>query len=245
MGTVKQSAMTEHTLFELCQRNNESRLYRKPFVLALICPHVIGMEMGFSYLKNLREERIRIRISAEDEVLTMFSKAELVKLTGNDDWIPHEKLEESVTQNMDVIFIPFLSFSLVSDILSLNDQRPFVRLIIMALLKGIRVIGLKVGTDPYHQLWRIKGMDKGSNLLKRKLYESSLQLKSLGIMLIDETETNPFSIKATFRKTVITEETIKYAHQQNQSTLVITKETIITPLARDAAREWNIALILQ
>ena len=61
---------------------------------------------------------------------------------------------------------------------------------------------------------------------------------------IYETETNPFSIKATFRKTVITEETIKYAHQQNQSTLVITKETIITPLARDAAREWNIALII-
>lgn len=245
MGTEKQSAMVEHTLFELCHRNNVGSNQRTPLVLALICPHVIGMELGFSYLKKLREESIRMRISAEDEVLTMFSKAELVKLTGNDDWIPHEKLHESAIGNLDVVFIPFLSFSLVSDILSLNDQRPFVRLIIMALLKGKRVIGLKAGTDPYHQLWRINGMDKGSNLLKRKLNESSLQLKSLGIMLIDESETDAFNIKETFRKTVITEETIKYAHLQNQSTLVITKETIITPLARDAAREWNIALILQ
>lgn len=245
MGTEKQSAMVEHTLFELCQRNNGSRLHRKPCVLALISTHVIGMELGFSYLKNLRDENIRMRISAEDEVLTRFSKAELVKLTGNDDWIPHEKLDERVIGNLDVVFIPFLSFSMVSDILSLNDQRPFVRLIIMALLTGKKVIGLKAGTDPFHQLWRIKGMDKGPDLLKRKLVSSMFQLMMLGIKLIDETETEAFSINEALRKTVITEETIRYAHKQNQSTLVIKKESVITPLARDAAKKWKIAIILK
>ncbi|MBU8878557.1 hypothetical protein BGM26_06085 [Bacillus sp. FJAT-29790] len=243
MSSERQSAMMEHTLQELYYRRKSGRVQQKPYVLALLTSHVIGMDPGFSFLRKLSKEDISMRIAAEDEIYSRYSIRGLVKTIGNDDWIPNHKLSDMALHHVDTIFIPILSFSIVSDILSLNDQRPFVRHILTALLTGKRVIGLKHGADPFHQLWRMKGMDKGPDLLKRKLNDQMLQLKAIGIKLIDETERIDFTMLKTMKKTVITEESIRFIHQQNHSRLVVTNDTIITPLAEDKARELNIALI--
>lgn len=235
----------EHALQELFQRNNRSRSQLKPYVLALLTSHMIGMEPGFSYLKRLEEENITIRISAEEEVFRRFAKTELVKATGNDDWIPHTHLSDNIIQDLDAVLIPILSFSIVSDILSFNEQRPFVRLIIAALLSGKEVFGLKIGADPYHPLWTLEGLDKGTVSLKRKLNEHLLELKSLGIKLIDAGNTSEFRMRKALQKTVVTDETIRYIHQKNLSKLAVMNGTIITPLARDTAKELNIALIME
>lgn len=244
MSSHKQSVMMQHTLQELSDRNSMGKGQQKrPYVLALITSHLIGMEPGLLYLNRLSKQRWMVRISAEPSLFLDYTRTELIGLTGNDDWIPHKKLSENTIKQADILLIPILSFSLVSDILSFNDQRPFVRMILNALLTGKKVIALKVGIDPYHVHWKLNGMDKGSNLLKRKLYEQMNELKSIGIILMNQDESLEsvqFNMK---QKTILTAETVRYIHLQNQDHLKVSKESIITPLAKDVARELNIALI--
>ena len=244
MAIGKQSAMMDHTLLELSRRNGH-RSQRKPTVLALITTHLLGLESGLSYLRRLNDEEVIIRFSAEEEVLTQFPISNLIKTIGNDDWIPHHSLSERILNQVDIIFIPILSFSIVSDILSFNEQRPFVRLILKALLTGKKVLALKAGADPYHPLWRINGLDKSTTGLKRSLNKQMLQLKSFGIILIEESEQVPVHLDNKRKNTIITEATIQSIYQLNQSQLIISNETIITPLARDKAKELNIELIFE
>lgn len=241
MSTKKQSVLMRNTLQELFNRNLRNKK-RNLSVLALITTHLIGMDSGLSFLSELESEGVIVRFTAEEEVFNHISIEELVKTIHNDNWIPQRLMSENVLSHTDVILIPNLSFSLVSDILSFNENRLFVRLILTALLTGKTVMAVKTGADPYHHLWCIKGMDKGSNGLKRKLYNQMMQLKDLGITLIDEKEN--FSIQKV-KKTVINEETIRYFHQKNINSFVIAKEMIITPLAKDKAKELNITLTFE
>lgn len=239
MVPEKQSVLLEHTLQELFYHRSGNK---KLTVLALITTHLIGMDSGLSFLSEIDREEVIVRFAAEDEVITQMSIEELVKTIRNDNWIPHHLLSEKVLSYTDVILIPNLSFSMVADILSFKEQRTFVRLILTALITGKTVIALKTGADPYHPVFRLKGMNKGSNGLKRKLYNQMMQLKDMGIKLIDE---NKKLSTQKVKKTVINEETIRYFHQQNIKSFAISKEMIITPLARDKAKELNITLMLE
>lgn len=238
MASEKQSVLMEHTLQELIYRNSGNKR-RKPTVLALITTHLIGMDSGLSFLRRISSEEATIRFSIEDEVLTHISIEEIVRISQSDNWIPQHSLSEKTLSHADVVLIPILSFSIMSDILSFNEQRPFVRLVLTALLTGKTVIALKTGANPYHPLWRLKGIDKGSNGLKRNLYNQMIQLKNMGIKLIGENEKLP---NLSEKKTVINEDAIRYFKQQNIHSFVVSEEMIITPLAKDTAKELNITL---
>ncbi|MBT2689588.1 hypothetical protein J7I93_15460 [Bacillus sp. ISL-47] len=239
MGNAVQSEMVKHTLQEIYHRGGG--FPRKPYVLALLTSHMIGMEPGFSYLKELQKDSITLRITGEDSIVDRMQPGELIKAVGNDDWIPQSFLSEKILREIDGIFLPILSFSLINDLLSLNDQRPFVRIILEALLQGKKVAALKTGSDPHDPYWKMKGMDKGPALLKRTLLQQLVQLKSMGITVISDNEKADFTPEMN-KKTVISEETIRYAHQHNQTVIRIHSGSIITPLARDVAKELNILL---
>ncbi|MBY0120493.1 hypothetical protein [Bacillus sp. S/N-304-OC-R1] len=246
MSSYKQSVMMQHTLQELSDRNCMGKSQQKrPYVLALITSHLIGMEPGLLYLNRLVKKQWIVRISAEQSLFLNYTRTELIGLTGNDDWIPLQRLTERLIKQADIILIPILSFSLVSDIISFNEQRPIVRMILNGLLTGKKVVALKVGTDPYHEHWKLNGLDKGTNLLKRKLYKQLSELKSMGIIIIDPDERVESSLVNTEKKTIVTAETVRYIHLQKHDHLIVTKESIITPLAIDVARELNITLILE
>lgn len=234
-----QSEMVKHTLQEIYHRGGG--FPRKPYVLALLTSHMIGMEPGFSYLKEMQKDSITLRLTGENSLLAKMELGELIKAAGNDDWIPESCLSEEILRKIDGIFLPILSFSLVNDLLSLNEQRPFVRLILEALLKGKKIVALKTGADPHDPYWKMKGIDKGPVLLKRTMLQQLVQLKSMGIILISKNEKADFTPEEN-KKTVISKETIRNAHLQNQTEIRIQSGSIITPLARDTAKELNILL---
>ncbi|MEC1893491.1 hypothetical protein ACOSZF_06755 [Cytobacillus firmus] len=234
--------MAKNTLQELYMRNEKSR-GRKPHILALLTSHMIGMEPGFSYLQKLIQEDITLRMAAEEEMLTQFPLEELVSLTGNDDWISASMINDQLLDHFDEILLPILSFSLIADLLNFNEQRPLVRIILMGLLKGKRVTALKAGGDPFSQYWKLKGMDKGPDILKRKLNGQMAELKVLGIRLIDFNDRADFAVHQ-MKKTVISDETVRFAYLSKLNQLTVPKGAIITPLARDTAKELKIDIIL-
>ncbi|WP_370222500.1 hypothetical protein [Cytobacillus sp.] len=234
--------MAKNTLQELYLRNDSFR-DRKPHILALLTSHMIGMEPGFSYLKELTKEDITLRMTAEEEMLKQVQLQKLVLLTGNDDWISPSMVHEQLIDHFDEIFLPILSFSLITDILSLNEKRPMVRIILKGLLRGKRVTALKAGGDPFSQYWKLKGMDKGPDLLKRKLNQQLAELKMLGIRLLEFNEPADFAVQP-LKKTVITDESLRFAHLNKLDQIAVPKGAIITPLARDTAKELKIEIIL-
>ncbi|AND39911.1 MULTISPECIES: hypothetical protein [Cytobacillus] len=242
MSSKKQSVMAKNTLQELYLRNDSCR-DRKPHILALLTSHMIGMEPGFSYLKKLTKKDITLRMAAEEEMLKQFPLQELVNLTGNDDWISPTAFHAQPIDQFDEIFLPILSFSLITDILSLNEKRPIVQIILKGLLKGKRITALKAGGDPFSQYWKLKGMDKGPDMLKRKLNEQMTELKMLGIRLIDFHQQAEFDVQHV-KKTVITDESVRFARFSKLDQIAVPKGAIITPLARDTAKELKIEIIL-
>ncbi|WP_236694036.1 hypothetical protein [Sporosarcina globispora] len=234
--------MAKNTLQALYLRNASSS-ERKPQILALLTSHMIGMEPGFSYLKKLTQKDITLRIYAEEEMLKQFPLHELVLRTGNDDWISSSMVHDQLIDHFDEIFLPILSFSLMKDLLSFNDQRPMVQIILKGLLKGKRVTALKAGVDPFSAYWQLKGMDKGPDILKRKLNQQMGELKILGLRLIDSNDQADFTVQQT-KKTVISGETVRLAHLRKLDHIAVPKGAIITPLARDTAKELKIEIIL-
>ena len=237
--------MVNHTLHELLYRNSSTKVKKKQAVLALFTSHFIGMEQGIQHVKNLRKEEVSVLFSADDSLLAKYPLAQFINLVGNDNWISKTQIQHSSLEAVDVIFIPIFSISLATNILLLNDQYPFVHLILKALFSNKKVIGLKTGIDPHHPLWTINGLDNGSLYLKRKMLNQLAELKSMGIYLINEEDIFISSDRVNKSKSVITEKTIRYYHQQNFNQLFISRESIITPLALDLAKELSISLIKQ
>ncbi|TLS38942.1 hypothetical protein [Pseudalkalibacillus caeni] len=242
MGNKKQSAMMEHTLQLLLNRNGSADQQQKPFVLALLTSHLIGMEPGFSYLKAIKDNAM-LNVVLEEAVLEQYEKQEILRLTGAEKVQIDNEVQEIPFHKLDTVLLPVLSFSLVSDILALNEQRPLVRIILSALLAGKKVIALRAGADPFHPIWKMKGMDKGATALKGKLNKRLIELKSFGVILVDYQD--KIDLKKENSKTLVTEETIRFAYQQGESVIFISKNTIVTPLAKDTAKELNIAIITE
>lgn len=247
MVTRRQSAKVDNTLLELLYKNKEEKLDEDyPLVMALFTYHMLGMDQGLASLQDLQTKKMRVQVWAEENVRDYYN-AELVEQMGIDDWLWSTKEAEERKQKIKFLFIPVLSFSLVSDIIRFNDSRPFVRMILWALFKGIKVGALSMGADPKHAVWRNNNLDQGSPFLQQGAETQLQQVRGAGLQLLEPNQLiNWLSSSHTQRKKrVISKDDIDYASYNPEKKIIISKDTIITPLARDMAKEYNITIILE
>ncbi len=240
----RQSAQVRYTLLELLYRGREEELEQThPQVLALLSYHHIGFEAGLRCLRNLGNSRFRLWGWAEDEVRYNCKDCDLIQLTGMDNWLFGSQDTSSITKRFRHFFIPVLSFSLVSDIVRFNDRRPFVSVILKALLQGEQVTALKVGADPYHVLWRKEGYYRGTPSIKQELYTQLQQLRRYGVQLVDENDVHTV-IGRTLqsKRSLLTQQDIAYAHERGESVIRAERSTIVTPLAVEVANEYGIRI---
>lgn len=242
MSFNRQSAVVDYTLRELYYRNeSETKHARFPQVLTLLTGHIGGMEQAVTSLQILRKYRMRVRIYAEKNTLHHRSRNEWIRATRIDDWISFCEAEQW-KENLDMVFVPVLPFSLVSDLLQLNERRPFVRLLLWALMRGKKVIALSFGVNPYHSVWHEAGLDQGSAPLKQEMQKQYQRVRGFGIRFVNDCQelVNQFQPKA--KKKVLTATDIKEFYQNSRNEIFIDKETILTPLAKDTAKEYQILI---
>lgn len=244
MQGQKQSARMKYTLLELLYRNREEELEREyPQVLALLSHHHIGFDVGIQSIRDLSGQRIRLWGWAEERVSAEYGHDKLIQLTGIDSWFNASQDPQLLTNRFSHLYVPVLSFSLVSDIVRFNDRRPFVNVILQALLRGHRVTALKVGADPFHPLWQQAGINHGTPAIKRELFEQLQQLRSFGIQLVDENDLRTVMARtARPKRSVLTEENIVYAYENGEREICTARNTIITPLAADLAKQYQIRI---
>lgn len=232
-----------YTLLEVLYRRHEERLaHDHPQVLALLSYHMIGMAEGFNSLKLLREQGVRLWIWAETDVLNVYRPIELIERTGTDSWLWTDREVASRLPSFQSVYIPVLSFSLMSDILALNDRRSAVRFVLEALFSGKTVSALSVGADPAHPAWEEKRWDRGAPLLQLEIRRKLNQLRSFGIHLVQD---NPSDVFLGHRKNVLTERDVAFAHKEGRQAVRVSKGDLVTPLAADYARAHGIRMIRQ
>lgn len=234
-----QSAIVENTLLELF---NGSTVPLPTKVVAYLTYHFVGLDQAFLTLRQLRKQKIRVKLLIDDNMFHHFSKKEIVKLTENDDWISFQSLEKM--EDVEHLFLPVLSFSFVSSILALNDQHPFVRFLLQSLFSGKKVSALSIGVNPNHSTWLKNGLSGATPLLKSTVHTQLQKLKGFGVHLIDPEEVLSYlTQQPESKKRVYTGRDIEKLLPSNKKEIVIDQQSIMTPLALDLLKQHQINLI--
>ncbi|MFD1706756.1 hypothetical protein ACFSCZ_08420 [Siminovitchia sediminis] len=244
----RQSYLAESILQELLFRNRvmeEGK--RQKTMLALLFYHMNGMDEGLGTIKELHAcsgGNLRIRLCPDHSILEYYDKIDLASKAGTDDWISLDEAEQQISR-IDYVYIPILPFSVVSDLLHFNDRHREIRLLLWALMSGKKVSAYTAGADPYHPIWKNAGMDRGTSFLKHDMQGQLQKLKSIGIDLLNHHHELSYYINSAVisgSKQLITAETIQQYADAGEQRIDVRHGAIITPLARDVAREYDIEI---
>lgn len=244
----RQSTVVESTLLELFKQNqpDENKAHKKT-VHVLLFYHLMGVKEYVQQIRDLYDQGIRVIICPDDELLKHHKATEIARMIGIDDFISIRDLEAK-KDTIEHIYIPVLSFSTVSDIIQFNDMRSSIRMIMWALMSGKKVTAFTAGANPTHPMWKSNGLDEGTAFLKHQMRKQLQQLKGFGIHLIDEIENlASYFIPTTTssidnKKRVITANTIQKEVEAGKRSIHIDQQTIITPLARDLAKKYQLVI---
>lgn len=241
----RQSSVVDITLRELWFRNTAGIEKRQEkTVLVLLFNPMNGIDCGLNGLKVLHENKVKVQICPDENILDHYRVNDLAVLAGIDNWIT---VEDALFQKekFDYFYIPFLTFSTVSDLLHFNDTRPSIRLLLWALMKGKQVGAVTKDADPYHRSWRESGLDQGTALMKHEMKKQLQQIRGFGIQFIDDANDIRNHFITAFPKNnrkVITADSVISQAKAGQRYMNLAAGTIITPLARDTARKYQITI---
>lgn len=160
----------------------------------------------------------------------------------------------------DLVLVPVLTQNTAAKLAgTLSDSLP-ATLILQGLMLGKPVVAAMNAADP-QDAWRIKmNMGQSSPGLVEALRQNLKKIAGYGVKLVPVHELAAASQKILAatgdaaahpsgrgdslpRKNLVNAETVKAAAQAGLKEIVIAANSIVTPLARDLAREYAIALV--
>jgi hypothetical protein len=242
----RHSTIAENALLGLSYRSRTAALNADyPRVLVLLAGHFIGMKEGYAAVRSLGTSNVRLRIWAEDQLLETSNAGELARCTGVDDLIRPGQASTLSPADADALFIPVLSLSLLSRLVQLDTGHHFVRLIVESLCAGRPVAALTLGADPEHYRWGEQGLSQASPLLKENIRGMVSTLSGYGIKLLSPDDIGSWlpGGAAPLKKQVLTEKDITAAVKLGRTSITLDGPAVITPLARDTARQYGIEII--
>lgn len=226
-------------------------------VLAIFTGGTIGLEQGLLELQKLQALSIEVNVvlsMAAEQVIG--SKRIIEELGSNINLVTaHSPYPGKLLRESDLVLVPVLTQNTAAKLAyTLSDTLPST-LIMQALMLGKPVLAAMNAADPQDG-WRIKGnMGKGSPTFSEALRQNLKKIEGFGIelvkveglaaggqkmlqQLVKEAPQAPAG-----KKGLMDAEGIKAAAGNGQSSITIPKGMIITPLARDVAREYGITII--
>ncbi|WP_310830219.1 hypothetical protein [Paenibacillus pedocola] len=241
----RHSAVTASALLGLAYRSREQELNKDfPRVFILLAGHFIGMEEGYSAIRQLDRNRTRLRLAADEQLFRDITVQELAAATGVDDITAPAGLRSCSSEAADMLFIPVLSLSLLSRLVQLDASDPFVELIVRFLCAGKPVGTLTLGANPGHYRWGEQGMFQAPPRLKDELQHKLTAIEDFGITLLEPDQVNRWitSAQARLSRQVLTAEDIQAAVRLGTTSIRLAASAVITPLAADLARQHGIEI---
>lgn len=189
-------------------------------------------------LRELRQSGISITIMVPAKVEILCREEGLLPISGidcvNESKFPHVLLN---LNTYSTIIYPVIGFSLARRLTELMDEDPLVQLAVSAILSGINV---GVVTDSLE----LKGGKIAAPGIRSASNDIIKKLSGLGIRLLDLTNlTADLTIKTNiFQGKIVTEETVKEFHKNNVWDINVPPGVVVTPLAKDKAKERGIRI---
>lgn len=183
-------------------------------------------------LQKVEEQQIKIQIEEADELDEAVILADLIA--------PHQ-----------LTFFPALSENVIAKAASGIFDEPLARLLLKAIEHGKPIIAIAPEIS--------SGLRKNSPALFRLRQTHRQKIEQFGVRLIEQKDISKVLLsalpKSTFKdaapqihsgnKQLLTAQDIEKAAKEGKSKLVVPYRSIITPLAKDRARDLNVSIELK
>ena len=233
--------------------------------LALFTGGALGLEEALAQLAQLQNQGVRLTAVLSKAAETVIGVDRLRKALGMEldirlatDSLPKQELKAA-----DVVLIPVLTQNTAAKLARTLADTTVTTLVMQALLMGKPVIAARNAADPKDP-WRVQGgMGAARPTLTRVLQDNLKTLESYGVALVDagtlaaeamqqlglngimtqakETAQKPSLPKGQGRR-VIDAAMIQVLAAQGETILTVGPQDLVTPLARDVARECGVDL---
>lgn len=233
--------------------------------LAIFTGGTIGLEQSLIELQKIQALNIEVSV-----VLSMAAEKNIgidrIKkhLGSNINLVTtHSPYPGKLLRDADIVLVPVLTQNTAAKLAYTLSDTLASTLIMQGLMLGKPILAAMNAADP-QDVWRVqKDMGKCTPALSESLRQNLKKIESYGIELVhvDSLATGSQKIidrmakKACYsqqneshgkrqgKKSILDAETIKNAASNGLKSITTPKDAIITPLARDVAREYGIEIV--
>jgi len=234
--------------------------------LAIFTGGTIGLEQSFLELQKIKASSIELSIVLSVAAERMIGSDRIKEQLGSNVNLvtAQSPYPGKLLRDADIVLVPVLTQNTAAKLAyTLSDALP-ATLIMQALMLGTPVLAAMNAADPQDG-WRIKGnMGKCSPALSEALRQNLKRIESYGIELVkvenlatgsqkimdriakkvaSSQQSDPQGTTPRGKKNIVDAAVIKVAVGNGLKSIITPRGSIITPLARDIAREYGIELI--
>ena len=190
------------------------------------------------HLRELQESGTSITMVVPENIELICREEGLLPLAGtrliNENDLPRILLD---LQAFSTVLFPVIGFSLAKRMTELQDDDPYVQLALSAILSGVNVGVVTDSLELKDGKIAAPGIRKRSTDIKKGLSALGIRLLDMGNLTTNLTiRTNIFQGK------IVTEGTVKEFHMNNVWDINVPPGVVVTPLAKDKAKETGIRI---
>jgi ethanolamine utilization protein len=230
--------------------------------LAIFTGGSIGLEPSLEELRALQNIGVELTIVLSLTAETIVGEKWIKEKLGNDVRVitTQSPYPGNYLRMADIVLVPVLTQNTAAKLAHTLADTMVCTLIMQALMLGKPVIAAANAADPQDS-WRIqKNMNQTPPVLYEALKNNLKKIATYGIELTSVTDLAaaaqkvlnkevsvdlPAATARTAKKQVLDAAFLRHAAQSGEKTVRVAQGTIITPLARDVARECNVDIILE
>nr|WP_320148173.1 flavoprotein [uncultured Anaeromusa sp.] len=235
-------------------------------VLALFTGGALGLEEALVQLAQLQNQGVRLTAVLSKAAESVIGVERLRKALGTelDIRLATDPLPKQDLKAADIVLVPVLTQNTAAKLARTLADTTVTTLVMQALLMGKPVIAARNAADPKDP-WRVQGgMGAARPTLTRALQENLKTLESYGVVLVEagtlaaeaaqqldltgtlaqvkETAQKPSLPKKGQGRRVIDAAMIQVLAAQGETALSVGPQDLLTPLARDVARECGVEI---
>lgn len=225
-------------------------------ILAVITGGMIGLQEGLEQLKKIKElgNSISVVLSPAAEKIAGLDRIQ--ECLGVDSQVitAQDEYPGNLLKEADFVLVPVLTQNTAAKVANTLADTLASTLIMQALLRGKPVLAAKNAADPKDALRLQADMGHETPGLAQALQANLKKLEVYGVTLVpvqnlaEECQKLLHSTKTAVlpsietKKGIVDAQAVKAAAEKGVTSLFITPGTIVTPLARDMARDYHVTL---
>lgn len=234
----------------------DKAIHRDRQALAVFTGGTIGLEQSLVELQKMQAQNIELTVVLSAAAEQVVGIKRVQDCLGSEISVvtTQSPYPGKLLRTADLVLVPVLTQNTAAKLACTLSDSLATTLVMQALMLGKPVIAAKNAADPQDSWRATRNMGQCPPGLLRALQENLRKLEGYGIQLVQvedlaagsqkilDRSINPVLSTPNVKKSVLDASAIKAAAGQGLKRLEVLPGMIITPLARDVARDYGIEL---